>query len=121
MRRPSIIRPVPLTTAFPEDIRAKLDLYLWSESEQRVPKGAYQKFLVERIRAFFTPGDPTFSPSDISEAEGEVPIEGTSISKRDGKVLVMFPTRRQGLSMTPLSALQFASALIKASQEIKDA
>jgi hypothetical protein len=49
----SIIRPVKLTTTFPEDIRLKLDLYLFSQAEQRVPKGAYQTFLLERIRKFF--------------------------------------------------------------------
>lgn len=51
--RPNIIRPVKLTTCIPEDLRAKLDLYLYSHLEGRVPKGAYQKFLCERIREFF--------------------------------------------------------------------
>lgn len=53
-RRPNIIRPSKLTTVLPEDIRAKLDLHLWSELEGRVPQGAYQKFLVERIQEFFS-------------------------------------------------------------------
>jgi hypothetical protein len=54
MAHASIIRPVKLTTTFPEDIRVRLDLHLFSEIEQRVPKGAYQAFLVERIRKFFS-------------------------------------------------------------------
>jgi hypothetical protein len=29
-------------------------LFLWSVVEGRVPKGAYQKFLVERIQDFFS-------------------------------------------------------------------
>jgi hypothetical protein len=53
MRPPNITRPVKLTTTLPEDIRAKLDLFLYSELEGRVPKGAYQAFFLERIREFF--------------------------------------------------------------------
>jgi hypothetical protein len=49
----NIVRPVALRTTFPEDIRARLDLYLWSEVEGRVPQGAYQRFLISRIREFF--------------------------------------------------------------------
>ena len=52
-RRPDVIRPIKLTTTIPEDIRAKLDLHLYSELEGRVPKGAYQQFLVSRIVEFF--------------------------------------------------------------------
>lgn len=52
-RRPNIMRPVPLRTTFPEDVRAQLDLHLYSEVEGRVPQGAYQAFLIERIREFF--------------------------------------------------------------------
>lgn len=48
-----LIRPVPLTLKLPEDIRTKLDLYLWSDLEQRIPKGAYQNFFVARIQEFF--------------------------------------------------------------------
>ncbi len=54
MAHASIIRPIKLTTTFPEDVRVKLDLHLYSEVEQRVPKGAYQAFLVDRIRKFFS-------------------------------------------------------------------
>lgn len=54
MRQPNIVRPTKLTMALPEDIRAKLDLHLWSDVEGRVPKGAYQKFFLERINEFFT-------------------------------------------------------------------
>jgi len=47
------IRPERLTTTIPENYRARLDLYLYSESEGRIPKGAYQRWIVERIREFF--------------------------------------------------------------------
>jgi hypothetical protein len=58
MRRPNILRPIKLTTTLPEDIRAKLDLYLYSEVEGRVPKGAYQQFFIERIQEFFQQRKP---------------------------------------------------------------
>lgn len=53
MRTPNIQRPIKLTTNLPEDIRARLDLHLFSEVEGRVPKGAYSVFLIDRIRDFF--------------------------------------------------------------------
>lgn len=53
MKRPNIIRPVKLTTNLPENLRAKLDLYLYSPVEGRVPHGAYNKFLVELLTKFF--------------------------------------------------------------------
>jgi hypothetical protein len=52
-RRPAVDRPIQLTTTLPESVRALLDLHLWSEVEGRVPKGAYQAFLLERIREHF--------------------------------------------------------------------
>jgi hypothetical protein len=52
-RHADIIRPVKLTTTLPEDVRTKLDLFLFSDLEGRIPKGAYQTFLVDRIRDFF--------------------------------------------------------------------
>jgi hypothetical protein len=55
-RTPNITRPSKLTLHLPEDIRAKLDLYLFSEIEGRIPYAAYQKFLIERINEFFTGG-----------------------------------------------------------------
>lgn len=54
MRRPNVIRPIKLNISLPEDIRAKLDLYLYSEAEGRVPMGAYQRFFIERINEFFS-------------------------------------------------------------------
>jgi len=56
-RPSSIIRSVQLTTVLPEDLRAKLDLYLFSTVEGRVPVGAYSTFLQARIREFFATPD----------------------------------------------------------------
>lgn len=52
-RPPNILRPTKLTTYIPEDLRVKLDLYLYSEVEGRIPHGAYSRFLVERVKEFF--------------------------------------------------------------------
>lgn len=52
-RMPDPIRPTKLHLGLPEDIRTQLDLVLYSPLEQRVPKGAYQRFFIDRIREFF--------------------------------------------------------------------
>ena len=52
MRQPDIIRPIKLTTTLPEDVRARLDIHLYSPLEERIPKGAYQQFFIERIREY---------------------------------------------------------------------
>ena len=38
----------------PESWRTRLDLLLFSETEQRVPLGAYQRFFMERMQEFFS-------------------------------------------------------------------
>lgn len=48
-----IDRPTLLHLSLPLSVRAKLDLHLYSNLEGRVPKGAYQQFIVERINEFF--------------------------------------------------------------------
>ena len=53
-RPPNIIRPTLLHLALPKDIREKVDGHLYSELEGRVPKGAYQRFFMERIHEFFS-------------------------------------------------------------------
>lgn len=82
MKKPQIIRPSKLTMTLPEDIRAKLDLYLYSDSEQRIPHAAYQKFFVERINEFFKPKpyEPTAAERKLiklllSSAVQELPQE----------------------------------------------
>lgn len=63
----------------PQSVRTRLDLFLYSTLEQRVPLGAYQEFFLERIREFFesrrldlTPfglqGFYVFGPKDMIEA-----------------------------------------------------
>lgn len=45
-RKPNIERPVALCLWLPEGLRTKLDLVLWSDAQQCVPRGAYTKFFV---------------------------------------------------------------------------
>lgn len=52
-RKAEIDRPVKLHTALPESLRTRLDLFLWSEVEGKVPKGKHQEFIIARIVAFF--------------------------------------------------------------------
>lgn len=52
-RPPNILRPIKLNTSIPEDLRAKLDIYLFSEVEGRIPHGAYAKFIHGLIKDFF--------------------------------------------------------------------
>jgi len=52
-RRPNPIPSIMLNVALPADIHTQLTLHLFSELEGRVPLGAYQRFLVERIREYF--------------------------------------------------------------------
>lgn len=52
-RRPNVIRPSQLTLWLPEDIRARLDLYLWSQLEGRVPHGAYSRLISQLLREHF--------------------------------------------------------------------
>lgn len=51
-RRPNIEVSLKLNLALPESERGWLDAYLYSEAEQRVPRGAYQQFFLDRLREF---------------------------------------------------------------------
>lgn len=52
-RKPDVDRPTSLLLKLPESERARLDLFLFSELEGRVPKGKYQEFFRERMVEFF--------------------------------------------------------------------
>jgi len=54
-RPPNVLRPCKLSIYLPEDLKAKLDLHLFSQLENRIPHGAYSTFMTERVRAFFNP------------------------------------------------------------------
>jgi hypothetical protein len=46
-------RPHVVNLALPTTIKARLDLFLYSEAEERIPQGAYQRFFAERTREYF--------------------------------------------------------------------
>lgn len=51
-RSPNILRPSKLTMNLPEDIRARLDLHLFSSVEGRVPHGAYARLISSLLREY---------------------------------------------------------------------
>ena len=48
---PHVIRPIKLKTSLPEDLKATVDLLLYSELEGKVPYAAWSNYLVGLIRA----------------------------------------------------------------------
>jgi len=54
MPPPKAIEPTrKLTLQMPPDLMAKLELYLYSPTLGRVPKGAWAKFFAKRVEEFF--------------------------------------------------------------------
>lgn len=52
-RRPNVIPSIGIHLMLPEDIYTKLTLFLHSDLEGRVPKGAYQRLFIKLINDFF--------------------------------------------------------------------
>lgn len=52
-RKPNPIPSVGIHLMLPEDIHTKLALFLHSDLEGRVPKGAYQRLFIELIQNHF--------------------------------------------------------------------
>ncbi len=48
-----IHRPRKLTLHLPEDVVARLDLFLFSTALSKIPEGSYQRFFTDRIVEFF--------------------------------------------------------------------
>lgn len=50
MGRPAkAIRPIEKKINIPEDLTVQVDLILWSELEQRVPHGAWSRYIISLI------------------------------------------------------------------------
>jgi hypothetical protein len=81
-RPPNVLRPTKLTTNLPEDIRAQLDIHLFSTVEGRIPHGAYSKFLAERVKEFFDPKAPTTRLAVIQQRIRETTTDGWSEEQR---------------------------------------
>ena len=52
-RKPAINPSVNLHVMLPPQLAARLQLYLYSPVEGRIPQGAYQRFFTERLIEFF--------------------------------------------------------------------
>lgn len=65
-----------LHTTIPPELMAKLDLFLWSEVEGRVPQGAYQQFVCGAIRDFFSKRTVDIA-NHLEETSGPVLITAT--------------------------------------------
>lgn len=77
-RPPNIMRSLKTTVYIPEDIKAKLDLFLFSAVEGRVPHGSYSKFFAERIREYFDPVSPAAQLAKFKQHIVEAELNGWS-------------------------------------------
>lgn len=81
MPRPKSLNPPEyLRVALDQSLKARLSILLYSEVEQRIPKGAWQQFMEARLREFFEwrrvdlspygfpPGYFITGPAEMSEA-----------------------------------------------------
>ena len=71
-RPPSIRKSSPLEVSLDEELRTRLDIKLWSEAEQRVPKGAYKTYF-DRLVA----RDLSDAVLDLAPFAGTAPGEAT--------------------------------------------
>lgn len=76
-RRPNTIPSVMLTTALPMNLHAKLTAHLYSELEQRVPFGAYQKFFCEKIQQHFGEKELDLAPYVKGASAGAFVVRGS--------------------------------------------
>lgn len=73
--KPSLIPFVALNTTLPVPLRARLDEWLYSPLERRVPKGAYQAFFIARITEFFNESHLDLAPF-LGTFPGEAVVRG---------------------------------------------
>ena len=75
-RTPNPIKGMPLTTSIPEDVYGRISLYLWSDLEQRIPHGAFSRFITDRAREFFTLSQIDLAPY-LGSMPGACVVSGT--------------------------------------------
>lgn len=75
--RPPLVNPTrALNVHLDEQQAARMDLFLFSELEGRVPKGSYQRFFNDLLRRFFDHQELDLGPF-IGALPGEHVIRGT--------------------------------------------
>jgi hypothetical protein len=62
MKRPNAIPSQPLNVALPLPLYIQLGAYLFSDLEQRVPHGAYSRFMIDLLRGHFTEQSVDLAP-----------------------------------------------------------
>ncbi|HQR20771.1 MAG TPA: hypothetical protein PKV98_07885 [Burkholderiaceae bacterium] len=75
-RKPNVEPSLATNLHLPESVRTRLDLLLHSPLEGRVPKGAYQRFFLERLTEFFGTRQLDLSPY-VSSLPGERVVRGS--------------------------------------------
>lgn len=75
---PNIIRPARLELALPEDERAWVEMHLWSDSEARVPHGAYSRFFQKLLHFYIAQhkaqGLPIRVEARLPEVTSDAPV-----------------------------------------------
>lgn len=80
MPRSAAITPnYHLHTTLPPELARRLQDYLWSDSEGRVPKAAYQTFFTARIQEYFSLRQVDLAPW-LNTNLGECVVSGTDAS-----------------------------------------
>jgi hypothetical protein len=91
-RKPRLEPTRPLNVHISESVRAKLDLLLYSDVEQRVPHGAYQRFFERLILWTIESRELDLSPF-VSALPGEHIVRGREETLRR---LQAYLTAKQG-------------------------
>ena len=80
MARPRNITPSEsIHLHLPGSIGTRLKLLLWSEAENRVPLGAYQKFFTDRLNEFFSHRTIDIGPY-LGQLPGSLIVSGNDSS-----------------------------------------
>lgn len=75
-RKPNLIPSLLLNVALPLPLHTQLTVHLYSDLEQRVPHGAYSRWLAERVREYFHNERLDLAPY-LNCAAGAFIVEGT--------------------------------------------
>ncbi len=74
-RKAALVPNRHIHTTLPPELATRLELFLWSESEGRVPKSAMQSFLIQRISEYFNMRELDLAPY-LGTLPGELVVSG---------------------------------------------
>lgn len=84
----------------PTDVRARLDLLLYSDLEARVPFGAYQTFFLNLLRSFFETEELDLAPY-LGTESGACIVRGRSYTIRSLRRHLSLYTPPENIKETP--------------------